>query len=311
MIVSPDAGYWEAMAGRPLLERFGPAPAQVTDYVCLVNEAMGYAERPVAIDVPPDFLADVRGAVALMPEVVKAMLARELLGVVFARGLGSSAITDIVVRPDGSVLGAVVALDYDAFAERSANGWATWKENTPFIARAGMTLQARIAAPEQDDRLHALQYLLLHEFGHVLTFGKNMIPDWWIDPQTMLDTEAYNFLALGWRVDEDKRIVPLALNDFPLRGQVSYYSGARLDGALMADAYAALQESNFATLYAATNVYEDFAESFVTYVHTVLMGQPLEIVIRRDGDVLMRPPAYWGSARSAAKQDFMRAFLAG
>ncbi|HEV7815477.1 MAG TPA: hypothetical protein VGP06_10315, partial [Janthinobacterium sp.] len=286
-----------------------PAPAEVVAYVSLVNEAMGFPERPVPLDVPADFLADVRGAIDDMPAVVKRLLQGELLAVVFARGLGSSAITDIVVRPDGSVIGAVVALDFDAFAGRSANGWATWKENTPFTASTAMTLEAFIAAPRDDNRKYALQYLLLHEFGHVLTFGKAMIPDWWIDPQTMLDSDDYTFLPLAWQVGDNKHIVPLPENDFALRSRVAYYSGAKLSGDEMVPAYQALQQTNFATLYAATNVYEDFAESFVTYVHTVLMKKRLEIRICRDGQIVLQPPAYWGSARSAVKERFMQAFL--
>jgi hypothetical protein len=309
MIITNDPGFWEAMLGYPLDQRFGPAPAEVTAYVSLVNEAMGYAERPVAFDVPADFFDDVRGAIDAMPAVVRRLLAGELLGVVFARGLGSSAITDIVVRPDGSVIGAVVALDFDAFAGRSANGWATWKENTPFAPAPGISLEAVIATADDDNRKHALQYLLLHEFGHVLTFGKDMIPDWWIDPATMLASEAYGFLPLAWDVDENKRIVPLPWNEFALRSGVAYYSGAKLSAEQMPAAYEALQATNFATLYAATNVYEDFAETFVTYVHTVLMHKPLEIRIRR-GDELIEPPAYWGSPRSLDKLRFMQAFLA-
>jgi hypothetical protein len=308
MIVTNDPGFWEAMLTYPLDERFGPAPMEVTAYVSLVNEAMGYAERPVPFEVPADFFEDVRGAIAAMPAVVRRLLAGELLGV-FARGLGSSAITDIVVRADGSVIGAVVALDFDAFAGRSANGWATWKENTPFTPFPGISLDAVIATAADDNRRHALQYLLLHEFGHVLTFGKNMIPDWWIDPATMLASEAYTFLPLAWDVNGNKQIVPQPWNDFDLRSRVAYYSGAKLSAEQMPAAYEALQATNFATLYAATNVYEDFAETFVTYVHTVLMQKPLEIVIRRNGE-LLQPPPYWGSARSADKLRFMQTFLA-
>jgi len=309
MIITNNPGFWEAMLGFPLGERFGPAPAEVTAYVSLVNEAMGYVERPVPFEVPADFFEDVRAAVDAMPAVVKGLLAGELLGVVFARGLGSSAITDIVVRADGSVIGAVVALDFDAFAERSANGWATWKENTPFTPVPGISLEAVIATDADDDRQHALQYLLLHEFGHVLTFGKDMIPDWWIDPATMLASEAYTFLPLAWEVGDDKHIVPQPWNDFDLRSQVAYYSGAKLSAEQMPAAYDALQTTNFATLYAATNVYEDFAETFVSYVHTVLMQQPLEIVIRRNGERL-QVPSYWDSARCADKRRFMQTFLA-
>jgi hypothetical protein len=309
MIVTPDGFFWERQLDRALAERLGAAPAELVDYVALVNQATGNPALPCAAVVPDDFLDDVRSAIAGMPRVVRQMLQDELLGVYFARGLGSSAITDVVVRDTGEVIGSVVALDVDAFHDRTANAWATWKENTPFAATGLMTLQAHIAEPDDDTRANALQYLLLHEFGHVLTAGRGFMPDWWSDPSAMAAADAYPFLRLAWDIDEDKRIAPRPGEDFPLRNYVAYYTGAQLTGDEMLVAYAGLESTSFPTLYAATNVYDDFAESFAGYVHTVLMKRPARIQICCDGIVIMEPADYWSEPRSAAKKAFMESFL--
>lgn len=309
MIVAADAVQWDSLHDLPLLARFGPAQHEVIDYVTLVNTSIGIPQRPQSVVVPDDFLADVRSAIDDMPPVVKQLLDPILLGVYFARDLGSSAITDIVVSSEGQALGAVVALDFEAFQHRSANEWASWKENTPFSAVPGLRLEALIEEPAQDNRKNALQYLLLHEFGHVLTALRGFIPDWWIDPQTLQDSESYSYLPLAWRVDENKQIVPLPHNDFPLRGQVVYYHGAKLTAADMVDVYRQLQGTCFSTLYAAANVYEDFAETFATYVHAVLMNKRAGIRISQDGVLLLEAPAYWDSPRSARKREFLQSFL--
>ena len=309
MIVAADATQWEQLYDLPLLERLGPAQQEIVTHVTQVNLAMDVPQRPSSTEVDDGFQEDVRAAIAAMPASVQALLDGVLLGVRHARQLGSSAISDIVVSGEGVILGVVVALDVDAFESRTANAWATWKENTPFAPEGAYTLSAQIALPEDDNRQGALQYLLLHEFGHVLSAGRNLLHDWWLDAQSLRGADDYHYLPLAWRIDAEKKVVPLAQNAFALRGDIVYYHGARMQGSQMAQAYAQLQGANFATLYAATSVHEDFAESFASYVHAVMLGKPQTIRIEHDGALLLRFDGYWESPRSAAKRALLERLL--
>ena len=309
MIVAADAVQWDQLYDLPLLERLGPAQPEIVTHVTQVNLAMGVAERPSSTQVDAAFQADVRAAIASMPASVQALLDGVLLGVRYARQLGSSAISDIVVSGEGVIVGVVVALDVDAFESRTANAWATWKENTPFAPEEGYRLSAQIALPEDDNRQGALQYLLLHEFGHVLSAGRNLLHDWWLDAQSLRGADEYHYLPLAWQISEEKSVVPLLENDFPLRPDIVYYHGARLAASQMAHAYHQLQGANFATLYAATSVHEDFAESFASYVHAVMLGKPQAIRIEHDGVLLLQFEGYWESPRSAAKRALLARLL--
>ena len=309
MIVAADAVQWDQLYDLPLLERLGPAQPEIVTHVTQVNLAMGVAERPSSTQVDAAFQADVRAAIASMPASVQALLDGVLLGVRYARQLGSSAISDIVVSGEGVIVGVVVALDVDAFESRTANAWATWKENTPFAPEEGYRLSAQIALPGDDNRQGALQYLLLHEFGHVLSAGRNLLHDWWLDAQSLRDAGEYHYLPLAWQISEEKSVVPLLENDFPLRPDIVYYHGARLAASQMAHAYHQLQGANFATLYAATSVHEDFAESFASYVHAVMLGKPQAIRIEKDGALLLQFDGYWESPRSAAKRALLARLL--
>ena len=309
MIVAADAVLWDQLYDAPLLERLGPAQDEIIDHVTQVNLAMGVAERPSSTQVDDAFQADVRAAIASMPASVQALLDGVLLGVRFARQLGSSAISDIVVSFEGVIIGVVVALDVDAFESRTANAWATWKENTPFSAEEGFSLHAQIALPGDDNRQGALQYLLLHEFGHVLAAGRGLLPEWWNDAQAMRETDDYLYLPLAWRITPEKQVVPLPENDFPLRGDIAYYQAPRLAASQMPDAYAQLRSANFATLYAATSMHEDFAESFASYVHAIMLGKPQCIRIHRDGKLLLQFDNYWEAGRSAAKRRLLEQLL--
>jgi len=77
----------------------------------------------------------------------------------------------------------------------------------------------------------------------------------------------------------------------------------------MMPVYRDLAATNFPTLYAATNPSEDFADSFVSYVHTVLLKRPWEITIRYDGKVALTYGSCWEEARCAAKRRILEDLL--
>ncbi|WP_317201748.1 hypothetical protein [Janthinobacterium sp.] len=308
MIIAGERGVWDAAMEQPLLGRHGSAPADLLRHVGAVNAASGMGAARAAV-VGADFLADVLGAIAELPEALTARLHASFLGVYFTHALGSSAITDIVVTPEGEFLGVVIALDVDAFLLRRANEWFSWRENTPFRAAPGYALEARIAEDARDDRCAAIQFLLLHEFGHVLAAGRRFLPDWWIGAEHFLAREDYVFLPLSWDLTEDGRIVALAENDFALRARIVYYAAPQIEGAAMAEVYRALRQTSFPTLYASTTVYEDFAESFACYVHTVLLGKPFAVRIRHHGELVLDWELDWRGARLAGKYALFERFL--
>ena len=310
MIVTDFPDFWAMMAQHAVLDRHGPAPAELVCYVGMVNQALNVDAVPVAAEAPADFLRDMQTAMAQMPPSILTLLDGPLLGVFFSTGLGSSAITDVVVNRDGHILGAIVMLDLDAFMDRTANAWATWKENTPFAASARLRLEVEIADGADNTRANAMQFLLLHEFGHVLTAGKQFLPIWWLPPEAMKQTADYDFLRLGWQIGADKRIVPKAEEDFAERSGILYYDTQGLDDAAMLSAYRALQDTTFPSLYASTNAFDDFAETFATYVHSVMLGKPARVRIVGDAVVYLERTSFWSSPRSAPKRQFMQALLA-
>lgn len=310
MIVTDFPDFWAMMAQIDLIDRHGPAPAELVRYVGMVNTALQVDAMPVAAEAPADFLRDMQTAMAQIPSSVLAMLDGALLGVYFSTGLGSSAITDVIVNHDGHILGSVVLLDLDAFMDRTANAWATWKENTPFSSSSQLRLEVEIADGADNTRANAMQFLLLHEFGHVLTAGKQFLPIWWLPPDAMKQTGDYGFLRLGWQIDADKRIVPKREEDFAERSGIFYYASQGLDDAAMLSAYRALQDTTFPSLYASTNAFDDFAETFASYVHSVMLGKPARVRIVSDDAVHLERESFWSSPRSGPKRAFMQALLA-
>lgn len=309
MIIASADSTWINVFDQPFCARHGPAPREAIHHIALVNAGRVAGETRAAMPEAP-LLALIRQAMRCIPAAVSARLQDSFLGVYFATGVGSSAITDIVLSPHSEFLGLIVVLDIDALRHDGANAWASWRERSPFDQSAAVTLATRIAHEDDDSLLHAIQFLLLHEIGHALSAGRGFHPDWWAGLPDQRCADDYSFLPLSWQIDDQRRIIPLPGNDFPLRASVSHYDGdTRLPAGYIPDIYRALKRTGFPTLYAATSVHEDFAESFACHIHTQLMGKPLAVTIHQHEELLMHWQLDWRSERYASKRAFFERLL--
>jgi hypothetical protein len=305
MIYTSEPQQWRAQLSLPIEQRVLPLPDEVRELVHQVNMATGLEAVPAPCVPDAALQADLRAALLGLPAAVRDLVSPLLLGVCTGRGLGSSGITDIVADAvDGRILGCIVLLDMDLLEAHTANSWATWKENLPF-GGPGFSLAATIAAPHDDTRSAALQFLLLHEFGHVATAGGSFLPRWW-EPVPAL---SFSFLDLSWGINAAGRFVPWSGSDFDLRGMVDFYGTNKLHSDAIVTAYAGLEHSDFPSLYGATNPYDDFAECFASYVHSELLGRPYVLRVDYDGVPQATLDSFWASPRSDEKRAFMRALL--
>lgn len=307
--ITRKLAYWQGALAKPVTERIGPAPAELVDYLALDNIINGYANKPRAATLSAEFISDVRNAFAEIPAPVQRMLAQKLAGIYFVEDLGGSGFTDQIYGTSKPVAGYIV-LDASVLQNNTANSWATWKENSPFIGSSDFKLNATIEEALQDNRKQAIQYILLHELGHVLAIDAGINPNWNTDPKDIDTTASYPFLHLSWKFSKDtNRYLSIFDQSFPQREDVVYFFGAKLPAARMVDTYEALGRTNFATLYAVKNPHDDFAEAFVTYVHTVLMGKPFEITLSSGGKIAKVYKSCWAEERCAAKKKILERFL--
>ena len=300
--------FWADAMRRPVEQRIGTAPPGLVLLLWLDVIANGFSNAPSASTVEEDLLSDVRQAFAEIPEPLKRRLGRQLAGIYFVDDFGGSGFSDVIRDAQGTAVAAFVVLDPAVLRKRTANEWATWKENTPFKPDARFALTATIEKPADDTRKQAIQYILLHELGHVLSVGARVHPDWNLSPAKVPKAERYPFFDLSWAIDRGRYVTRFD-DRFPQRANVVYYFGARIPASGMATVYEALERTNFPTLYAATQPGDDFAESVASYVHVVMMGKPFEIAISEDGRVARRYGSCWQEARCAEKRRMLEALL--
>jgi hypothetical protein len=304
--------YWKHAFAQPVEERIRAAPQELTEYVNLDNIVNAVPNRPRSATVPDDFLLDVRAAIAELPRKVRYLLSPRLAGIYFVENMGGTGYTDTIYDDRSNPVAGFVVLDLSALASRTANTWATWKENSPFQAQPGYTLTAVIESKRDNNRKNAIQYILLHEFGHVLAVNERFHPLWNIEPKDVPAAGSYPFFRLSWAIARDKnRYVTIFDDVFPERKDIVYYFGAKLRTDQMMSAYRNLERTNFATLYAATHPADDFAEAFASYVHTVLMKKPFEIRLYKDGKLAKSYKSCWTQQRCAEKRRVLESFLDG
>jgi len=77
----------------------------------------------------------------------------------------------------------------------------------------------------------------------------------------------------------------------------------------MVSVYENLQRTNLPTLYASERPGDDFAEAFVTYVHTVLLKKPFLVALYKDDAVVMTYKACWEEERCAEKREILERML--
>ncbi|PKN67651.1 MAG: hypothetical protein CVU54_16635 [Deltaproteobacteria bacterium HGW-Deltaproteobacteria-12] len=292
---------------KPWMERLERAPDKLLEYLAYQNKLDGFSEVPSAVEPVPE-IADVFKEISFsLSPALRKLLEERLIGVFCVKDLGSSGFTEEVVDEVKGRSYAVIVLDRDVLLKRKANDWATWKENSIFLPaqKNGFRLQMIIESEKNNTVHNAMRYLLLHELGHTLGMISNVHPSWIpADKTVSLD---YPFVRLSWRLDAEGKPVSLFDELFPERKKIKYYAfaQAQLTNDQVPDAYAQLQFTNFVSMQAAANIWEDFAESFVTYVHVLRGKQPWQLRIESENN----PPAVvdscWQEKRCAEKKYFL------
>lgn len=217
---------------------------------------------------------------------------------------------DTIYDVDQRAVAGFVVLDAAVLSSFKANAWASWKENKPFKPAPGYTLGVQLETAENDNRKNAIQYILLHELGHIASIGENIHPNPNTPPQQVASLAAYDFFNLSWlRSADHSQYISRFDGAFKQRADLSYLTSARLGAEAMQATYRQLSQTNFATLYSGNNPSDDFAEAFANYVHVELMRKPFEVRVTAKDQSELIYTACWQESRCAAKKAMLVRFL--
>ena len=278
-----SAHTWSELSGKDIKDRILPAPDIIIDYLIKDNQLQGFKERPQKPAIDPEFLKDIVDAVVEFPQAVKNHIHKHLVAIFLVEELGGTAYGELLNDFDNNKQGFIV-LDVVSL-NRKANAWATWRENSTFAMKGIFTIEAKIEHLENDSRKTAIQYILLHEVGHLVGAAKGAHPNWFDGghPQKWPFTK---FSWLTWeRGFEGKSKFD---ETFTNRNKIKFYSfkDALLSSNEIDETYYQWSTTDFVSLYAATNMYDDFAETYAMYVHVVLQKRPWTIIIKKEAETI-------------------------
>ncbi|MDH5753048.1 MAG: hypothetical protein OEZ59_11625, partial [Deltaproteobacteria bacterium] len=174
--------FWEQYFALPIEQRVNVAPKEVVEYINLDNRLQGYPEDTKLADVSGDFLGDVKNAVKGIPGGIANVMKGKLAGVFLVNDLGGTGYTEYISDEKGRRVAGFIVLDAGVLKGRKANEWATWKESTPFAGDKDHKIEVVIERGPDDNRQQAIQYILLHEIGHVISVNETIHPPWGVAP---------------------------------------------------------------------------------------------------------------------------------
>ncbi|GAB6272116.1 MAG: hypothetical protein STSR0003_19610 [Smithella sp.] len=294
---------------KPLSERLAPAPADLIQKLRLDNQLDGFKEIPVPAAPSPEFFAAIKQVENSLPEKTALLAQNRIIGIFTVANLGGSGYAETVLDESGRERYALIVLDKDVLLKRKANDWATWKERSLFkpASEKQVELDVMIESEDTDNVQNSIEYILLHETGHALGKASCVHPSW-----TAKEIIPDGFARLSWN-KKNHEIRSNFDEVFPARKFIKPYAfdHSTLTEDQIIDVYRMLNTTtNFPSIHAATDLWEDFAESFVTYIHVVREKKPYKISIKEKGMPDIVYTSCWNHDRCKDKRAFMDQWFA-
>ena len=212
-------------------------------------------------------------AFSILPPLHQNILKEHLYSISFMGNMPNTALTSPIETSDSTKM---FNITFRAeIINETISKWATWKENTYYIASKNNEYEVVIDA----GKLDAIVYVLLHEATHIVDAVLNMTPH--TDDIDLVVTPT-SFTIDVW----DKMNQPQENATNTVLETTRFRSGKPLPISSTPEIYKALQESPFASLYSMASWHEDLAELVTIYHLTSKMNQPFKIVVKKNGVVV-------------------------
>ncbi|TGK10335.1 hypothetical protein EHO60_10700 [Leptospira fletcheri] len=257
--------------------RVFPLDDHSKSFVEALNRIDGFENSPVASTDLADLSRKLSKVRKRIPTRIDKLLNEQLFGIIVCENLGGTAVSGIVYEKE-IPKGGFVILDSKVL-RRKANDWITFKENSPF-QNGKISVRIRIEEPSEDTEAAALEYILLHEFGHILAVTSGTGPDLRDRTRKFSDRPFYQSV---WR-SENKSFEDGGR--FRTLRKVRFYTSEFSLDKEWKNVYPILADSPFPTLYSASNADDFFAESFVSYVHVLMEKRPWTLTVHESEKIL-------------------------
>lgn len=198
-----------------------------------------------------------------------------------------TAFAGLIKDENGEVLGARMGIRQSVLDQKlTLQHWTTWKEQLSF---GGVNDQNYTISPNlpqihtqgPNDLNDFLYFVVAHEFGHIFDFANQLnrmaddcdMDKFFNDPNYDCKYHPESWGEISWSTFE--KVKPQ--NEFPNQQGLCFYwcDGSPLNPNTIPQVYHDLYyQSDFISIYATTQAWDDFAESLAYYVTDLLLGSP-------------------------------------
>lgn len=292
----------------PLEQRVGLLPEDAVASLREELELYGGVSKVAPAHAAEYVVDDMREAMAGLPESVKRLVRDRLIGVFLVDTLSTEGTGEnnlgLALEVMGlwrQHVGTIILIDRDG-TDMNANRAMATMEYVPTGEYRGISVQSRLARRNNDDRRMTIQYVLLHELGHVIDYDRGITPNRF---NYGTQTQGCGFTCLSWAQPDRHRFSP------KIGAAMRNADTASLDAYVTAlpETFRLLSASNFPSLYATSMPAEDFAESFAQYVHSVVLGHPWELTLRDRGTIRERLGSCFLERRCPGKKSYFDGLL--
>jgi len=173
--------FWKSRAYPRRWRVIEQAPGGLTEYIRAFNEESGRPTNARPATASGDFLCDVRSALSELPQSVLTLLGDKFLGVYLAHDL--AALPSPMSSARGDVIGVAIASMWTRSRIATRTNGRHGRERAVLGGCAG-GVEGQDCRTDEDMEDGA-PVLLLHEIGHVLVAGREFLPAWWSDRETL------------------------------------------------------------------------------------------------------------------------------
>jgi len=270
------------------------SPQELTDLVAEWNKTDHYNGHPAPDENYSEVSGDIEAALKQIPKSVFDLMKNKFFGVFVARDLGCTALGITIYDGLDHPTGGLILVDAKRI-HQTANGWQTEHQNLFFDIKKGK-LEGTIASQKANTHITALRWILSHELGHLISgFYPNL----------------NDFRTLSWLPGSSEQPLSRFEDNFPHRPEIqNVRAGAKLfreDDFL--PIYHGLEQTNFPTLYAAANRFEDFSESLAAYIDVVIYHEPYKVKYTLNGKLKKTFESCFVKKTCPDKMDYFKKLL--
>lgn len=266
---------WNGWKHKPIVDRISVIPQNVLEYIEIDNKIYGYEGIPQQVSIDNALNKDLIAAIEELPPEVREQLKNNLIGIFILSGLGSTGFSEHVFN-DKEYDGGFIVLDQDVLLDFTANQWASWSINSAFKKPQEYELSLKIEEDLSNTRKQAIQFILIHEMAHIIGPSIKAHPR-----SNEGDPKLFEFSSFSWNAYDTSKYD----DNFKYRKEFKLYrfEEASLELKDSQKIITDLKNTDFCSVYSSYSFFEDFAEAYAIYVHSVLMKKPYILTLSHKG----------------------------